>query len=155
MAKKPYIAIGNRLKGVPEVITLGTRPNFYDYSEEERKIIIASENILYPTFNYAQLFQTMGKAIFPSLETYLYADEKIKQTTLFYMLGIPHPITRFYYPLHHHQIIMDFQFPFIAKLPRSSAGGRGVFLSKNSRKPPLTLPRAFPYLPRLILGRSQ
>jgi len=131
MDRKPYIAIGNRLKGVPEVITLGIRPNFYDYNEEERKSIIASDIILYPTLNYAQLFKTMGKAIFPSLETYLYADEKIKQTTLFYLLGIPHPITRFYYPLHHHQITNDFQFPFIAKLPRASARGRGVFLIED------------------------
>jgi hypothetical protein len=33
----------------------------------------------------------MGKNIFPNLETYLYADEKIKQTTLFYMLAFPIP----------------------------------------------------------------
>ena len=131
MYKKPYIALGDRLKGVPEVMTLGVRPNFYDYNDEERKFIIGSDIILYPSLNYAQLFKTMGKAIFPNLETYLYADDKIKQTTLFYLLGIPHPLTRFYFTLHQHEILNDFQFPFIAKLPRASARGRGVFLIED------------------------
>lgn len=131
MVKETYIALGSRLKGVPEVVTLGTRPNFYDYDRDERSLIVASKIILYPTRTYAQLFTTMGKEIFPSLETYLYADEKIRQTTLFYLLGIPHPLTRFYYPRHHHRITADFRFPFIAKLPRASAGGRGVFLIEN------------------------
>jgi len=119
--------MGSRLKGVPEVLTLGVRPNFRDYSEDERKLMAQSPMILYPTLNYAQFFTTLGKKIFPSLETYLYADEKIKQTTLFYMLGVPHPRTKIYYKRHHPQILEDFKFPFIAKVPRASAQGRGVF----------------------------
>ena len=91
-----YIALGCRLKGIPEVETLGIRPNFMDYSPRERDLILGSKIILYPSLNYAQFLTTMGKRIFPSLETYLYADEKIKQTTLFHMLGIPHPGTRIY-----------------------------------------------------------
>jgi ribosomal protein S6--L-glutamate ligase len=75
----------------------------------------------------------LGKKIFPSLETYLYADEKIKQTTLFYMLNIPHPRTRIYYHLHHGDILKDFRFPFVAKLPRASAQGRGVFKINNKK----------------------
>ena len=123
-----FIALGSRLLGVPEVLTLGVKPNFFDYSSHERKLISGSDMILYPTLNYAQFFSTIGKKIFPSLETYLYADEKIKQTTLFHMLGILHPRTRFYYRLHHRDILKDFSFPFVAKIPRASAGGRGVFL---------------------------
>ena len=123
-----FIAIGSRLRGVPEVITLGVRPNFQDYNTLERDLILNSKRILFPTLNYAQFLTTIGKEIFPSLETYLYADEKIKQTTLFYMLGIPHPRTRIYYHLHHHDILKDFDFPFIGKLARNSARGRGVFL---------------------------
>ncbi len=122
-----FIALGSRLRGVPEVLTLGVKPNFPDYTPEERELLLASKLILFPTSNYAQFFTTMGKRIFPSLETHLYADEKIKQTTLFYMLGIPHPRTRIYYPLHHKDILKDFSFPFIAKLARGSARGRGVF----------------------------
>ena len=122
-----FIALGSRLKGIPEVITLGLKPNFLDYSPRERDLIVKADIILYPTLNYAQFFMTMGKRIFPSVETYLYADEKIKQTTLFYMLELPHPRTKIYYPLHHGDILKDFTFPFIAKLPRASAQGKGVF----------------------------
>ena len=130
----PFIALGSRLKGVPEVLTLGVKPNFFDYSVQERKLILGAEIILYPTLNYAQFLTTMEKKIFPSLETYLYADEKIKQTTLFHMLEIPHPRTRVYYHLHHKDIINEFSFPFVAKLARRSARGRGVFKIHNSEE---------------------
>jgi len=130
----PFIALGSRLKGVPEVLTIGVKPNFFDYSVQERKLILGAEIILYPTLNYAQFLTTMEKKIFPSLETYLYADEKIKQTTLFHMLEIPHPRTRVYYHLHHKDIIKEFSFPFVAKLARRSARGRGVFKIHNSEE---------------------
>ena len=126
-----FIALGSRLKGVPEVLTLGVKPNFFDYSALERKLILGADIILYPTLNYAQFFTTTEKKIFPGLETYLYADEKIKQTTLFYMLEIPHPRTRIYYHLHHKEILKEFSFPFIAKLARRSARGSGVFKINN------------------------
>jgi len=122
-----FVALGSRLRGVPEVETLGVRPNFLDYTPRERERILTADMVLFPTLNYAQFLTTSGRKIFPSLETYLYADEKIKQTTLFYMLGIPHPHTRIYYCLHHQDILKDFSFPFVAKVPRSSARGRGVF----------------------------
>ena len=127
----PLVALGSRLRGIPQVITLGVRPNFLDYGQEERKLIKESRIILYPSRNYAKFFNTWGKRTFPGLETYLYADNKIMQTTLFYMLGIPHPRTRIYYHLHHENILKDFSFPFIGKLPRDSAQGRGVFLIKK------------------------
>ena len=126
-AARPLVALGSRLRGMPGVITLGVRPNFQDYTPEEKGLIFRSPMILYPTRNYAEFFTTLGKKIFPSVETCLYADEKIKQTTLFYLLEIPHPRTRVYYARHHGSILQDFQFPFVAKLPRASARGRGVF----------------------------
>jgi len=129
-----FVALGSRLKGVPEVLTLGVKPNFTDYTEEEKKLILDATMILYPTANYAQFFTTLGKPFFPSLETCLYADEKIKQTTLFSMLGIPHPRTRIYYHLHHQDILKDFSFPFVAKLPRASSRGRGVYKIENSEQ---------------------
>jgi ribosomal protein S6--L-glutamate ligase len=122
-----FIALGSRLKGVPEVLTLGVRPNFLDYTRMEQEQILGAEAVLYPSQNYAQFLSTMGKRIFPSLETHLYADEKIKQTTLFYMLRIPHPRTRFYFHLHHQEILKDFYFPLVGKRARASARGRGVF----------------------------
>ncbi|MDY6973401.1 MAG: RimK family alpha-L-glutamate ligase, partial [Thermodesulfobacteriota bacterium] len=126
-----FIALGSTLSGVPEVITLGVKPNFLDYTPRERDLIFGAGIILFPTVNYAQFFTTMGIRIFPSLETHLYADEKIKQTTLFCMIGIPHPRTRIYYRLHHEDILKDFAFPFIGKLARRSACGRGVFKIHN------------------------
>lgn len=126
-----YVAFGSRLLGVPEVETLGVRPNFHDYSSEEQERIHCSRAILYPTLIYAQLFTTMEKNIFPSVETYLYADEKMKQTCLFNILAIPHPRTRFYLPREFARIEKDFSFPFIAKIPRASARGRGVFKIDN------------------------
>ena len=127
-----FISLGSRLNGIQEVLTLGVRPNFLDYSSYERELILESDIILYPTLNYSQFFTTMGKKIFPNLETYIYADEKIKQTTLYYMCGIPHPKTKVYYHLHHENIKKDFDFPFIAKLPRSSSQGRGIFKIENN-----------------------
>jgi ribosomal protein S6--L-glutamate ligase len=126
-----FIALGSRLRGVPEVLTLGVKPNFLDYSQHERDMIDSARIILFPTLNYAQFLNTMGKRIFPSLETHLYADEKIKQTTLFYMLRICHPRTRIYYHRHHQDILKEFSFPFIGKLARRSARGRGVFKIQN------------------------
>jgi ribosomal protein S6--L-glutamate ligase len=127
-----FVALGSRLKGVPEVLTLGVKPNFTDYSEEEKRLIFRASMVLYPTTNYAQFFTTLGKPFFPSLETCLYSDEKIKQTNLFSMLGVPHPRTKIYYHLHHRRILNDFAFPFIAKMPRASSGGRGVYKIENS-----------------------
>jgi ribosomal protein S6--L-glutamate ligase len=126
-----YIALGSRLRGVPEVLTLGVKPNFLDYSREERHKILNAPIVLYPTKNYARFLTTLGRRIFPSLETYLYSDEKILQSTLFQMLKINHPRTRFYYALHHGDILKDFEFPFVAKLPRASSQGRGVFLIRK------------------------
>jgi ribosomal protein S6--L-glutamate ligase len=124
----PFIALGSRLRGVPEVRTLGVKPNFFDYTEAERDRILGSPVVLYPTRHYAKFLSTLGRNIFPSLETHLYADEKILQSTLFQMLGLDHPRTRFYYSRHHGDILREFRFPFVAKLPRSSSRGRGVFL---------------------------
>ncbi|KPK28149.1 MAG: hypothetical protein AMJ61_03480 [Desulfobacterales bacterium SG8_35_2] len=131
-AQPKYVAFGSRLAGVPEVQTLGVKPNFNDYTQLEQQQIFDSSVILYPTLNYAQFFTTMGKRIFPSLETYLYADEKMKQTTLFYLLSIPHPKTRFYLQREFSRIEKDFAFPFIAKIPRASARGRGVYKINSS-----------------------
>lgn len=122
-----YVALGSRLVGIPEVETLGVKPNFHDYTQHEIEKIHAAECILYPSLNYAQYFTTMGKKIFPSVETYLYAGQKMKQTTLFNMLSIPHPKTKIYLKREFGSIENEFPFPFIAKIPRASSRGRGVF----------------------------
>lgn len=123
------IAIGSRLGKCPQILTLGFRPNFSDYSPAERKTLLNADRILYPTAFYADLFNAMGKPTFPSFHTYKFAMDKIRQTAMFQMMGIPHPRTRVFYGRDpRDSILAEFRFPFIAKIPRGSARGRGVFL---------------------------
>src|SRR4030043_1138112 len=56
--RKQFVALGSRLKGVPEVLTLGVKPNFTDYTVHERELITGSEILFYPTLNYAQFLTT-------------------------------------------------------------------------------------------------
>jgi ribosomal protein S6--L-glutamate ligase len=123
------VALENRLRRCRNVETLGVRTNFSDYGPREADLIRRAEKVYYPTTFYADLFDAAGKATFPSYHTYKCVQDKIKQTALFDLLGLPHPRTRVFYgrrpeaEIHRH-----FDFPFIGKIPRGSAMGRGVFL---------------------------
>jgi len=129
---KQIIALEARLKGLRNVLTLGVRTNFSDYSQTEAQLIRNAEKIYYPTAFYADLFDAMGKKTFPSYHTYKCVQDKIKQTALFNLIGTPHPRTRVYYGNRQKSAITDhFKFPFIGKVPRGSAMGRGVHLIKN------------------------
>jgi ribosomal protein S6--L-glutamate ligase len=126
------IALGARLKDCRNVVTLGVYPNFSDYRPDHRTLIQTTAKIYYPTQLYAGLFASMGKPIFPSSHNYLCAQDKIKQSVLFNLLNIPHPRTRvFYGKRQKSQIRKHFSFPFVAKIPRGSAMGNGVFLIEN------------------------
>jgi len=126
------IALEARLRGCKNVITLGVRPNFSDYSRQDSDLIRKAEKIYYPTTFYADLFDAMGKKTFPSYHTYKCVQDKIKQTALFDLLEIPHPRTRVFYGNRKKKTIPDsFDFPFIGKIPRGSAMGRGVYLIQN------------------------
>jgi len=123
------IAIGARLKRCPQIHTLGFKPNFSDYTPEEQVLLVSTPKVYYPTAFYADLFNTMGKETFPSYHTYKFALDKIKQTAIFQMLGLPHPRTKIFYgPRQKKQMLKKFKFPFIAKIPRGSAKGLGVYL---------------------------
>ncbi len=77
----------------------------------------------------------MGKATFPSYHTYKCVQDKIKQTALFDLLNLPHPRTRVFYGNRQKKLILDhFSFPFIAKIPRGSALGSGVYLIHNEKE---------------------
>ena len=96
------------------------------------RAILSAERIYYPTGFYADLFDAMGKSTFPSYHTYKCTMDKIKQTALFDLLSIPHPKTRTFYGKRQARSIAEyFSFPFVAKIPRGSAMGRGVFLIEN------------------------
>ena len=54
---------------------------------------------------------------------------------MFELLEIPHPRTRVYYGKRQKKkIIDDFAFPFVAKIPRGSAMGRGVYLIQQNNE---------------------
>lgn len=130
--RKKVIALEGRLRECGNVITLGVRPNFSDYNTEEVALIRNADKIYYPSPFYADLFDTMGKPTFPSYHCYKFVQDKIKQTALFELLNIPHPRTRVFYGKRQKKTIADhFAFPFIGKVARGSAMGRGVFLIQN------------------------
>ena len=122
------IAIGSRLARIEWVRTLGVRPNLADYPAGDLESIQRAEVIYYPTPFFAASFTAMGKRVFPALMCYLHRGDKIAQTTLFNLQGVPHPKTRVYYGRQRRRILDDFDFPFVAKTPRHSGQGRGVFL---------------------------
>jgi ribosomal protein S6--L-glutamate ligase len=122
------VALEARLKSCRNVITLGVKPNFADYTPAEAELILHSRKVYYPSPFYADLLDTAGIATFPSYHTYKFVQDKIKQTALLNILGIPHPLTRVFYGKRQiASICRYFHFPFIAKIPRGSAMGRGVF----------------------------
>jgi ribosomal protein S6--L-glutamate ligase len=126
------IALEGRLRHCRNVITLGVRTNFSDYSPQDAELIRSAEKIYYPSPFYADLFDAMGKRTFPSYHTYKCVQDKIKQTALFALLNIAHPRTRVYYGKRQKNSISDhFRFPFVAKIPRGSAMGRGVYLIRQ------------------------
>lgn len=132
MKTTKHIALESRLSHCENVITLGVKPNLDDYPSEAMALIRKAKKIYYPSSFHAELFHAMGKETFPSPHNYRFAQDKIKQTALFKLLDIPHPRTRVYYGKHQKSsICTHFQFPFIAKIPRGSAMGRGVFLIRN------------------------
>ena len=123
------IALEARLRDCKNVMTLGVRPNFSDYSRREAELIRNARKIYYPSAFYADLFDAMGKATFPGYHTYKFVQDKIKQTAIFNLLKIPHPRTRVFYGRRQKKTIPEhFEYPFVAKIARGSAMGRGVFL---------------------------
>ena len=131
---KKVVALEARLKNCKNVVTLGVRPNFSDYSPAEMDLIRKAQKIYYPTTFYAELFDAVGKKTFPSYHNYKCVQDKIKQTALFNLLEIPHPRTRVFYGNRQKNSICDrFNFPFIAKIPRGSAMGRGVYLIRSQK----------------------
>jgi len=78
------------------------------------------------------MLDAMGKNMFPSAHTYRFVQDKIKQTMLFQLSKIPHPETRSFYGKRKiNKILSYFDYPFIGKIPRGSALGRGVYLIGN------------------------
>ncbi|MEE4113361.1 MAG: RimK family alpha-L-glutamate ligase [Desulfobacteraceae bacterium] len=129
---RQVLALEARLRACRNVRTIGVRPNFMDYSQEEVRWIRNAGKIYYPTAFYADLFDAVGKPTFPSYHTYKCVQDKIKQSALLQLAGLPHPVTRVFYGKRQQAKIREyFSYPCIAKEPRGSAMGRGVYLIGN------------------------
>lgn len=132
-SNKKVIALGMRLKNCKNVQTLGVHANFSDYTSHETELILNAKTIYYPSTLYAELFDTIGIKTFPGYNTYKYAQDKIRQTALFKILKIPHPFTNIFYGKKQQTKISElFPYPFIGKIPRGSAMGKGIYLIKNA-----------------------
>jgi len=103
-----------------------------DYTEGELELLRRAETVYYPTMLYEDVFLALGKRVFPS-NYYRFMGDKIKQTELFNILQIPHPRTKIYsdVTVEPQRVLQDFSLPVIAKIPRGSSRGRGVFLMRS------------------------
>ncbi len=129
------IALGYQLINCPAVLTLGVHPNLEDYPDWKQNKIQEANKIYFPTSLFSEMFSIMGKEMFPSIQTYRFLGDKIKQTLLFQLLGLPTPKTRFYFgPKQQASIASDFSFPFIAKKARTSSQGYGVWLIHDQQE---------------------
>lgn len=127
------VAIGEQLKKCPRVVTLGVLSQIGDYTEKELELLRTAEIIFYPTARFVELFATLGKVTYPTVNCYRLHGDRLKQVALLRMLKVPYPRTRVYYGQKQKQRILDdFTLPLIAKKPFRSGVGRGVFFIKES-----------------------
>lgn len=133
--KRQRVAIGEQLKACPQIITLGVRPQMADYTEQERRLLRTADIIFYPTDQYVDLFATLGKETFPSVDCYRLQGNRLKHTALLRLLNVQHPRTRVYYGhKQKREILNEFVFPFVAKKGREAADGKQIFLITNREK---------------------
>ena len=86
--------------------------------------------IYYPTAFYADLFDAVGKPTFPSYHTYKCVQDKIKQSALFQLAGLPHPRTRVFYGKRQKARIREyFSYPMHCQ--------RTAWLSDGTRRVPM------------------
>lgn len=125
------LALGKRLRSCAAIPCHGVKPNWEDYAPEVRQAIRNSDLLCYPTPLYEDVFQSLGRRVFPR-NYYRFMGNKIHQTNLFQLLEIPHPRTRLYYGRNPTQYILrDFTLPFVAKNPVGSSQGLGVWMVRN------------------------
>ena len=133
--KRQRVAIGEQLKGCPQVITLGLRSQLTDYTRAERELLRTADIIFYPTDRFVDLFATLGKETFPSLNCYRLSGNRLKQTSLLRLINAPHPKTRVYFGHRQKQnILQDFRFPLVVKKPRDASNGNHVFFVNHREK---------------------
>jgi ribosomal protein S6--L-glutamate ligase len=126
--KRLRVSLGKRIRRSPSFACHGVKPNWDDYPAAAQEAILDAEEVFYPSPLYEDLLQSFGKRIFPR-NCCAFLGNKIRQTSLFQFLDIPHPHTRIYYGRDRlTRICADFRYPFVAKAPVGSSMGEGVFL---------------------------
>ncbi len=100
----------------------------------EIETVRGAEWVLYPEFwQINSLVYGLGKRIFPSIATYHLGHNKIEQTRAFMAVAPAHvPWTEILPSTHSsiEQVLEWFDFPFVAKVARSSMGS-GVYLIQS------------------------
>ena len=135
MMSRLRVAIGEQLKECPQVITLGVRSQLSDYTRTERELLRTADMIFYPPDRFVDLFATLGKDTFPSLNCYRLHGDRLKQTSLLRLLNAPHPRTRVYFGHEQkQQILEDFSLPLVAKKPRDAFDSKNVFFINDRAK---------------------
>lgn len=126
--KNLKISLGKRLRSNSSFCCVGTFPNWEDYPAATKEVLRGAKEVYYPSSVHEDLFLSLGKRVFPS-NFYRLMGNKIRQSALFQLLGVPHPRTRLYYGRGRlARILKDFDFPFVAKTPVGSSQGSGVWL---------------------------
>lgn len=126
--------MGKRLRKSCSFRCVGTLPNWSDYPSSIKEALRDAKTIYYPSSLYEYLFESLGKAIFPS-NYYSIMGNKIRQSGMFQLLGISHPRTRLYYGRSRlYRALRDFEFPFVAKTPVGSSQGSGVWLIQTEHE---------------------
>ena len=128
------ICLGPKLSLSKTIRCLPLRLDLSEYSRKELALILSSKKIYFPTSHYVDVFSCLKKEIFPSRESYGVLGDKIKQTLLFKVFGLPHPKTRIFYGrVKKKEILKEFDFPFVAKVPIGISRGLGTFLIRDER----------------------
>lgn len=94
-------------------------------------LIDAADVVLFPDYADLNLICfAMGKPVFPSLSSYLLGYNKVEMTRAFqtrFPLHVPLTLILPNEPRYQARVLDSMDFPFVAKLPRSTRG-EGVFL---------------------------
>jgi ribosomal protein S6--L-glutamate ligase len=125
------ISLGKRLRNCRSFRCLGVRANWDDYSEDDCCAVRSAPRVAYPSSLYEPLLRSVGKGVFPR-NYYSVIGNKIVQTELFQLLGVPHPRTRIYYgDTGAGRVLADFSLPVVGKTPLGSSQGEGVWLLRT------------------------
>jgi len=119
---KINIALAPFLRSCPSVVTLGIRPCFIDYSNEEMDLIRSAHRIFFPSIRFVDVFQAAGKPTFPHPWTYRYQRSRVMQHIVFKYLALPHPRSRIYFGKQKREIPADFMLPCLVMGPRVKSG---------------------------------